>query len=68
MYAVVSALSGGGFAVTDQTGTTYQFGQASGTSWLISAIVDNTGKAETFGYSGGVLSTVTSVVLFSHSR
>ena len=60
MYAVVSALSGGGFAVTDQTGTTYQFGQASGSSWLISAIVDNTGKAETFGYSGGTLATITS--------
>ena len=60
MYAVVSALSGGGFAVTDQTDTTYQFGQASGSSWLISAIVDNTGKAETFGYSGGTLATISS--------
>jgi hypothetical protein len=62
MYAVVSALGGGGFAVTDQTGTTYQFGQASGTSWLISAIVDNTGKSETFGYTSGTLSTITSTV------
>jgi hypothetical protein len=60
LYAVVSALSGGGFAVTDQTGTTYQFGQASGTTWLISAIVDSNGKAETFGYSGGTLTTITS--------
>jgi len=60
MYAVVSALSGGGFAVTDQTGTTYQFGQASGSSWLISAITDNTGKAETFSYSSGTLTTITS--------
>jgi len=60
LYAVVSALTGGGFAVTDQTGTTYQFGQASGSAWLISAIVDNTGKAETFGYSSGTLTTITS--------
>ena len=60
MYAVVSALSGGGFAVTDQTETTYQFGQASGSSWLISAITDNTGKAETFSYSSGTLTTITS--------
>jgi len=35
-------------------------GQASGSSWLISAITDNTGKAETFGYSGGTLATITS--------
>ncbi len=60
MYALVSALSGGGFAVTDQTGTTYQFGQASGSSWLISAVTDDTGKAETFGYSSGTLTTITS--------
>ncbi|MGH3237228.1 MAG: DUF6531 domain-containing protein, partial [Streptosporangiaceae bacterium] len=60
LYAVVSALSGGGFAVTDQTGTTYQFGQASGSSWLISAITGDTGKAETFGYSSGALTTITS--------
>ncbi len=60
MYAVVSALSGGGFAVTDQTGTTYQFGQASGSSWLISAVTDNTGKAERFGYTSGTLATITS--------
>jgi RHS repeat-associated protein len=60
LYAVVSALGGGGFAITDQTGTTYQFGQASGTSWLISAITDNNGKSNTFGYSGGTLTTITS--------
>jgi RHS repeat-associated protein len=60
LYAVVSTLSGGGFAVTDQTGTTYKFGQASGSSWLLSAITDNTGKTETFTYSGGTLSTITS--------
>jgi RHS repeat-associated protein len=61
-YAVVTALTGGGFSVTDQTGTTYGFAQASGTSWLISKITDNTGKAETFTYSAGVLTTITSSV------
>jgi RHS repeat-associated protein len=59
MYAVVTALSGGGFSVTDQTGTTYDFAQASGSSWLISQITDNTGKSETFTYSGGSLTTIT---------
>jgi RHS repeat-associated protein len=58
-YAVVTPLSGGGFSVTDQTGTTYDFAQASGTSWLISGITDNTGMSETFSYSSGVLTTVT---------
>jgi hypothetical protein len=56
-YAVVTALSGGGFSVTDQTATTYSFAQAAGTSWLISKI---SGKAETFTYSAGVLTTITS--------
>jgi len=57
-YAVVSALEGGGFAVTDQTGTTYQFGQASGSSWLITGITDEIG-AETFTYNSGMLTTIT---------
>jgi RHS repeat-associated protein len=59
MYAVVTPLSGDGFSVTDQTGTTYDFAQASGTSWLISGITDNTGMSETFRYSSGVLTTIT---------
>lgn len=59
-YAVVTALTGGGFSVTDQTDTTYTFAQASGTSWLISQITDNTGKAEKFTYVAGVLTTITS--------
>ena len=62
MYAVVMALNGGGFSVTDQTGTTYDFAQASGSSWLISQITDETGRAETFGYSSGQLATITSTV------
>ncbi|HXS63847.1 MAG TPA: DUF6531 domain-containing protein [Streptosporangiaceae bacterium] len=60
MYAVVTAVSGGGFTVTDQTGTTYSFTQASGTSWLLSKIADNTGKTETLAYASGVLTTITS--------
>ncbi len=60
MYAVVSAVSGGGFSVTDQTGTTYHFAQASGSSWLISQITDSIGQAETFGYTAGSLATITS--------
>jgi RHS repeat-associated protein len=60
MYAVVTAISGGGFSVTDQTGTTYAFTQASGTSWLLSKITDNTGKTLTLTYSAGVLTTITS--------
>jgi len=59
MYAVVAAVSGGGFSVTDQTGSTYDFTQANGSNWLISQITDNTGKAETFSYSSGVLTTIT---------
>ena len=58
-YAVVTALSGGGFSVTDQTGTTYDFGQASGSSWLLSQITDGQGLTETFGYSSGALATIT---------
>jgi RHS repeat-associated protein len=57
-YAVVTALSGGGFSVTDQTGSTYDFAQASGTSWLISKITDESGMAETFTYSGATLTTI----------
>ena len=48
LYAVVKALSGGGFSVTDQTGTTYDFAQASGSDWLISGISDDQGQSETF--------------------
>ncbi|HEY7816404.1 MAG TPA: DUF6531 domain-containing protein, partial [Nakamurella sp.] len=59
-YAVVAALSGGGFSVTDQTGTTYNFGQASGSSWLLSQITDGQGLTETFGYNSGALATITS--------
>jgi YD repeat-containing protein len=59
-YAVISALSGGGLAVTDQSGTTYSFGQASGPNWLISQITDASGRSETFTYSSGVLTTISS--------
>ncbi len=60
MYSVVAALTGGGFSVTDQTGTTYNFAQASGTSWLISKMTDSNGMAETFTYrAGGQLATIT---------
>ena len=62
MYAVVTALSGGGFSVTDQTDTTYSFGQASGSDWLLSKITDDEGGTETFGYTSGVLTTVTNNV------
>jgi RHS repeat-associated protein len=58
-YAVVTALSGGGFSVTDQTSTTYDFAQASGTSWLITNVTDENGMAETFSYSGTTLTTIT---------
>ncbi len=59
MYAVVTALSGGGFSVTDQADTSYAFGQASGSSWLLSKITDDQGRTETFGYSSGALATIT---------
>ncbi|HET9171596.1 MAG TPA: DUF6531 domain-containing protein, partial [Actinospica sp.] len=62
MYAVVTALSGGGFSVTDQTDTTYSFGQASGSDWLLSKITDDEGGTETFVYTGGALTTVTNNV------
>jgi hypothetical protein len=57
-YAVVTPVSGG-FTVTDQIGTTWTFAQASGSSWLLSKIVDANGLAETFGYSSGSLTTIT---------
>jgi RHS repeat-associated protein len=60
MYAVVSALSGGGFAVTDQSGTTYGFGHASGSNWLISQVTDASGRSLAFSYSSGSLTAVTS--------
>jgi RHS repeat-associated protein len=59
MYAVVTPLTGGGFSVTDQTGTTYDFGEASGSSWLISEITDEMGISETFSYTSGALTAVT---------
>ena len=62
LYAAVATMSGGGFTITDQTGTSYTFAQASGSSWLISKIIDNAGRAETFGYSGSQLTTITSNV------
>src|SRR5580698_112495 len=62
MYAVLTALSGGGFSVTDQTDTTYSFAQASGSSWLISGIADDEGQTETFSYSSGELTTITNNV------
>ena len=62
LYAVVKALSGGGFSVTDQTGTTYDFAQASGSDWLISGISDDQGQSETFGYTSGQLTSVTNNV------
>jgi RHS repeat-associated protein len=60
LYAVVAALSGGGFTVTDQTGTTYAFGQASGPGWLISQVTDVSGHAEMFSYASGALAAITS--------
>jgi hypothetical protein len=61
-YAVITPVSGGGFTVTDQAGTTWAFTQASGSSWLISKETDVSGKAETFGYSSGQLVTITNQV------
>jgi RHS repeat-associated protein len=58
-YAVVTAVSGGGFSATDQAGITYHFGQASGASWLLSQITDGQGLSETFGYGSGQLATIT---------
>ena len=60
--AVVTPVTGGGFTVTDQTGTTYRFTQASGANWLISKITDATGMGETFGYSSGTLTTITKLI------
>jgi RHS repeat-associated protein len=62
MYAVVTAISGGGFSVTDQTDTTYTFTQSSGSSWLISKITDDQGRGETFGYTSGALTSITNNV------
>jgi RHS repeat-associated protein len=62
MYAVVTALSGGGFSVTDQTDTTYDFAQASGSSWLISGITDDENRVEKFGYTSGELTSITNTV------
>lgn len=62
MYAVVTARSGGGFSVLDQTGTTYSFGQPSGSNWLISAITDDVGGTETFDYTSGELTSITNHV------
>jgi RHS repeat-associated protein len=61
IYAVVTALSTG-FSVTDQTGTTYDFAEASGSDWLISEISDDQGQTETFTYSSDELTTITNNV------
>ncbi len=51
-----------GYTLLDKSGTTYTFGQATGTgSWALTAITDNAGRAETFTYPSGRLTTVASV-------
>jgi RHS repeat-associated protein len=62
LYAVVKALSGGGFSVTDQLGTSYDFAQASGADWLISGVSDDQGQTETFAYTSGELTAITNNV------
>jgi large repetitive protein len=50
-YATLTAVSGGGYELTDKQGTTYLFTQADGTgTWLISSITTKAGLAQTFGY------------------
>ncbi|MGV9566070.1 LamG-like jellyroll fold domain-containing protein [Streptomyces sp. NPDC003480] len=49
-----------GWALEDKSGTTYTFGQPSGTAWKLTKITDRLGRAETLAYnSDGTLATVT---------
>ncbi|MFI9105535.1 LamG-like jellyroll fold domain-containing protein [Streptomyces fildesensis] len=50
-YATMVALTGGGYTLTDTSGTTYTFGAAGGTNiWLLSKITTHAGLAETLNY------------------
>ncbi|MCZ4102531.1 LamG-like jellyroll fold domain-containing protein [Streptomyces sp. H39-C1] len=51
-YATMVALTGGGYTLTDTSGTTYTFGAAGGTNiWLLSKITTHAGLAETLNYN-----------------
>ncbi|WP_164298178.1 LamG-like jellyroll fold domain-containing protein [Streptomyces sp. SID13588] len=51
-YATMVALTGGGYTLTDTSGTTYTFGAAGGTNvWLLSKITTHAGLAETLDYN-----------------
>ena len=64
-YAVLTAVSGGGYQLIDKQDTTYLFTTAGGTgTWLITSITTKAGLQEAFAYAGTspkLLSTITDV-------
>ncbi|MGW3172997.1 LamG-like jellyroll fold domain-containing protein [Streptomyces sp. NPDC001153] len=59
-YATFQTVSGGGYTLTDKSGTTYTFGQQVGSAWKLKTITDASGRSETLSYNAdGTLATVT---------
>lgn len=61
-FATFKAVSGGGYTLTDKSGTVYSFTQLLSTgTYGISSVTDAEGHALSFGWSGGHITLMTSV-------
>ncbi|MFF3920173.1 LamG-like jellyroll fold domain-containing protein [Streptomyces sp. NPDC001852] len=59
-YSTFQTVSGGGYTLTDKSGTTYTFGQQVGSAWKLKTITDASGRSETLSYNAdGTLATAT---------
>ncbi|MFJ5535170.1 LamG-like jellyroll fold domain-containing protein [Streptomyces sp. NPDC093261] len=59
-YATLQTVSGGGYTLTDKSGTVYTFGEQVGSAWKLQTITDASGRSETLSYNAdGTLATVT---------
>ncbi|MEU9277184.1 LamG-like jellyroll fold domain-containing protein [Streptomyces sp. NPDC048341] len=59
-YATFRTVSGGGYTLTDKSGTTYTFGEQVGLAWKLTTITDPSGRSETLSYNAdGTLATIT---------
>ncbi|NVK80021.1 LamG-like jellyroll fold domain-containing protein [Streptomyces morookaense] len=59
-YATFATVTGGGYTLTDKSGTIYTFGQQVGSAWKLTKITDREGRSETLAYNGnGTLAAVT---------
>ncbi|MFB8183276.1 LamG-like jellyroll fold domain-containing protein [Streptomyces sp. NPDC055966] len=59
-YATFASISGGGYTLTDKTGTLYTLGRQVGSAWKLTKVTDRDGRSETLTYNAdGTLATVT---------